>query len=217
MAFQTQQDHEVLAPAAPGETSSDTPVAHEAPGVAADPHAGHDMGAETHEGTEHAGGHESSGLPQFDFAWWPGQILWFLIIFGVVLVFMKVFAAPKVGNTIDQRDEHINGQIADARRMKDEADKKAEAAAAEVAAARANAQKVASEARAKANAEAAARLAEEEAKLAAQSAEAEARISKARDAAMSNVASIASDTANAIVEKLTGKAATATELAKARG
>ncbi len=196
MAMQTHEDHGAHAPAAPG---------HE-PGV-----------AETHEGTEHAAGHESSGLPQFDFAWWPGQILWFLIIFGVVLIFIRLFAAPKVGGTIENREGHITGQIAEARRMKDEADKKAEAAAAEMAAARANAQKVASEARAKANAESAARLAEEEAKLAAEGAKAEARIAKARDAAMSNVAGIAADTAQAIVDRLTGKPATAAELAKARG
>jgi F-type H+-transporting ATPase subunit b len=174
--------------------------------------------AELHEGTEHpAGEHEAGGLPQFDFAWWPGQILWFLIIFAIVLVFMKVFAAPKVGGTIEAREDHINGQIADARRMKEEADAKAEAAAVEVAQARANAQKVASDARAKAGAEAAARLAEEEAKLAQTSAQAEARIAKAREQAMTNVQSIAADAANAIVAKLTGKAASAAELSKAGG
>ncbi|MEY3841477.1 MAG: hypothetical protein RLZZ542_587, partial [Pseudomonadota bacterium] len=41
--------------------------------------------------------------------------------------------------------------------------------------------------------------------------EAEAAIAKTRDAAMANVSTIASDTARAIVEKLTGKAATAAE------
>ena len=49
----------------------------------------------------------------------------------------------------------------------------------------------------------------------AKGAEAEARIGKARDAAMANVASIASETAGVIVGKLTGKAATAAELATA--
>lgn len=79
------------------------------------------------------------------------------------------------------------------------------------------AQRVAAEARSKAQAEVSARLADEEAKLAQKGAEAEARISKARDAAMGNVASIASDAAAAIVGKLTGKAATAVELASAKG
>ena len=172
------------------------------------------MATETHEGTA-AEGHGSAGLPQFDFAWWPGQIAWFLIVFFAVMAFMRLFAVPKVGGTIEAREGKIAGDIADARRMKDEADAHAQAAAADAAQARAGAQKVAAEARAKAQAEIAQRLAQEEAKLAATGAEAEARIAKARDAAMTNVQGIASDTAKAIVEKLTGKSATAAELAAA--
>jgi len=191
MAMQTE-DH--AAPAAPG---------HEA-GV---------TGA--HEGAAPAAEHAKGGLPQFDFAQWPGQILWFLIVFTFLLLFVRFFAAPKVGGTIEAREGKIAGDIADARRMKDEADAQAAAAAAEAAQARSAAQKVGAEARAKAQAEIAARLAEEEAKLAATGAEAEARIAKAREAAMSNVAGIAADTAQAIVQKLTGKAATATELSAA--
>jgi len=186
---------------------------HDAAGHApAEP--GHEPGA-TGAHAEAAGGHESAGLPQFDFAWWPGQILWFLIIFLAMLVFIRVFAVPKVGGTIEAREGKIAGDIAEARRMKDEADVQAQAATTEAAQARAAAQKVGAEARAKAQAEIAARLAVEEAKLAATGAEAEARIAKARDAAMTHVAGIAADTAKAIVEKLTGKTATAAELATA--
>ena len=160
--------------------------------------------------------HEAKGgLPQFDFAQWPGQIAWFLIVFFVVLAFVRFFVTPKVGGTIEAREGKIEGDIAAARRLKDEADASAATAAAETAAARASAQKVAAEARAAAQGEVAARLAEEEAKLAAVGAEAEARINTARDAAMTNVQSIAADTAQAIVEKLTGKAATSAELAQA--
>ena len=60
-----------------------------------------------------------------------------------------------------------------------------------------------------------ARAAEEEAVVNARIAEAETAIGKTRDAAMTNVASIASDTAAAIVERLTGKAPTAAEAAAA--
>ena len=192
MAMQTE-DH--AAPAAPGHEAGATGV---------------------HEGAAAAGEHaEKGGLPQFDFAQWPGQIAWFLIVFVTLLLFVRFFAAPKVGGTIEAREGKISGDIAEARRLKDEADAQAQAAAAEAAQARAAAQKVGAEARAKAQAEIAARLAEEEAKLAATGAEAEARIAKAREAAMTNVAGIASDTAKAIVEKLTGKTATAAELAAA--
>ena len=158
---------------------------------------------------------EANGLPQFDFSWWPGQIAWFLIMFFAVLAFVRLFAAPRVGGAIDEREAKITGDIADARRLKDEADAQAAAAAAETAQARAAAQRVGAEARAKAQARIAARLAEEEAKLAATGAEAEARIGKARDAAMANVAGIGADTARVIVEKLTGRTATAAELAAA--
>ena len=173
------------------------------------------MATETQEEHGRAGEHASGGLPQFDPQWWPGQIVWFLIIFITMLVFVRLFVSPRVGGTIDAREDKIASDIADARRLKDEAEAQAEAAAAETAQARAVAQRVAAEARAKAQAEVAAKLAAEEAKLAEQGAVAEARIAKARDAAMANVAGIASETAGAIVGKLTGKAATAAELASA--
>lgn len=176
---------------------------------------GHEAGAAgAHEGAA-AAGHESSGLPQFDFSQWPGQIAWFLIIFFTVMAFMRFFTTPKLGGTIEAREGKIAGDIADARRMKDEADTQAQTAAAETAQGHAQARKVAADARAKAQAEIAARLAEEEAKLAVIAAEAEARIAKARDAAMANVATIGGEAAQAIVAKLTGKAATSAELAAA--
>jgi len=139
-------------------------------------------------------------------------MVWMLIIFGVMFVlFAKVFV-PKVGGTIDGREGKIAGDIAEARRLKDEAEAQASAAAAETAEARARAQRMAAEAKAQAQAEAAARQAAEEAKLNEKLAAAEASLSAARDQAMGNVQSIASDTAEAIVEKLTGQAADAAEL-----
>lgn len=175
------------------------------------------MATETKEGTTApAGEHAAGGLPQFDISWWPGEIAWFLIICVVALAFMRLFVTPRLGGAIESREDHISGQIAEARRLKDQADAEAQTAAAEAAQGRANAQKVAVEARSASAAEAAARLAEEEAKLAATSAEAERRVAATRDAAMAHVATIASDAAEAIVKQLTGRAATAAELASAR-
>jgi F-type H+-transporting ATPase subunit b len=171
--------------------------------------------AKTTEGTAEPAKAED-GLPQFDTSKWPGQIAWFLIVFLVVFLLSKFVFVPKIGGAIDARDGKIDGDIAEARKLKADADAAAEAAAADLATARSSAQKVASDARSKAQAESAAKLAEEEAKLAATTSAAEARIAKARDAAMGNVATIASDTASAIVEHLTGSAATAKELAAGR-
>ena len=154
----------------------------------------------------------SGGLPQFDPSWWAGQMVWMLIIFGVMFVlFAKVFV-PKVGGTIEGREGQIAGDIAEARRLKEEAEAQAAAAASETAEARARAQRLAAEAKAKAQADAAKRQAAEEAKLNEKLAAAEASLAATRDKAMGNVQGIASDTAKAIVEKLTGEALGAAEL-----
>src|SRR5213075_1679230 len=100
------------------------------------------MATETKEGSAAPEG-TSGGLPQFDAHWWPGQIVWFLGIFLIVLLFVRLFVAPRVGGTIDQRADKISGDIADARRLKDEAETQAAGAAAETAQARAHAQRVA--------------------------------------------------------------------------
>ena len=162
-----------------------------------------------------AAGHGSGGLPQFDPSWWPGQMVWMLIIFGVMFfLFAKVFV-PKVGGAMDDREDRISGDIGAARRLKDEADAQAAAAAADTAQARAAAQKLALDAKAKAHAEAAQREALEETKLAETLAKAETQIVAARDQAMTHVRDIASETAGAIIEKLTGAAASADEISSA--
>ncbi len=162
-----------------------------------------------------AAGGGSGGLPQFDPSWWPGEMVWMLIIFGVMLfLFAKVFV-PKVGGTIAEREDRIGGDIKEARRLKEEADAQAAAAAAETAQARAAAQKLALDAKSKAQAEASQREALEEAKLAETLAKAETQITITRDQAMTHVREIASDTAAAIVEKLTGVGATSDELTAA--
>ena len=151
-------------------------------------------------------------MPQLDPTWWAGQIFWLLIIFAVLYGVLAKVLLPKVGNAIDAREGKIAGDIADARRLKDEAEAQAAAAAAEMADARAKAQRVASDAKAKAAAEAHARQASEEAKLNARLAGAEAEIRAARDQAMANVKTIAVETAQAIVERLTGEAASAADV-----
>lgn len=167
------------------------------------------MATTTHEGSAPAG---SGGLPQFDPQWWPGQIVWFLAIFLFVLLMMRFVFVPKIGGAIEERDGKIDGDIAQARALRDQADAEAQAATVEAAKGRAAAQKLAQDARAAAHAEVAAALAVEEAKLNESTEAAEQRIRVARDAAMGNVRSIASDTAGAIVAKLTGKAASGSEI-----
>jgi F-type H+-transporting ATPase subunit b len=97
-----------------------------------------------------------------------------------------------------------------------EADAQAAAAKAEIEQARAASRALAVEAKAKATAELNKRQAAEDERLAGELAKAEDRIRGLRDAAMGNVSSIAAETAQAIVERLTGAKASAAEI-KAAG
>jgi F-type H+-transporting ATPase subunit b len=157
----------------------------------------------------------SGGLPQFDMAQWPGQVVWALVIFGLLyLLFFKVLV-PRLGGTIADREARIGGDIAEARRMKDEAQAASEDAARDLGEARARARKVAQAAAEEVKSAAAARAGEEDAKLAQVLAAAEARIAEARAEAMGHVRTIAIDAAGAMVERLTGVAAAAGEVEQA--
>jgi len=163
----------------------------------------------TQASTEAPGG-SAPGMPQLDPTWWGGQIVWLALIFLVLYLVLSKVLLPKLGRTIDEREGKIAGDIADARRLKEEAEGQAAAAAAELAEARAKAQKTAADAKAKAAANASERQAVEEAKLNERLATAEAEIRSARDQAMGNVSTIAVETAQAIVERLTGEKVTKT-------
>jgi F-type H+-transporting ATPase subunit b len=146
----------------------------------------------------------SGGLPQFDPAPWPGEIVWALAIFlGLYLLIAYVFV-PRIGGTIDAREDKIAGDIGDARRARDAAQAEMDAAAGELKLARAKAQKLALDAQAEAKAAAAARRAEQDAALAQTLAAAEAGIATARAEAMVHVRSIAAETAQAMIQRLTG-------------
>src|SRR5690606_35069321 len=88
----------------------------------------------------------------------------------------------------------------------------ARAAQAEIDEGRAQARRVAADAKAKATESLARSQAAEDERLAGELATAEGRIRATRDKAMANVQGIAVDTAQAIVQKLTGAPATAAEL-----
>jgi F-type H+-transporting ATPase subunit b len=169
--------------------------------------------ANSHVAVPDRGG--AGGLPQFDITMWPGQMVWILLIFAVLyILFARVFV-PRIAVAIESREDKISGDIGEARRLRDKARAEADAAASELAQVRAQALKMAADAQAEAKAQASARQAQEEAKLAEAMAAAEVRISTARAEAMTHVRAIATDTASAIVTRLTGAKTSAAELTKA--
>ncbi len=167
--------------------------------------------ADTHASTEAAHGDGGGGLPQFEFQHWFGQIVYLIFLFAILYWLMAKVFVPRLRGVIDQRAATIADAVSAARQVQAEAAGQAEAAKAEVEAARASSRALATAAKARVTDAANARAAEEEAVVNARIAEAETAIGKTRDAAMTNVGTIAADTAAAIVERLTGKAPTAAE------
>ncbi|MEO7026326.1 MAG: hypothetical protein ABI056_02105 [Caulobacteraceae bacterium] len=162
--------------------------------------------------TAGAASQSAGGLPQFDASQWPGQMVWVLVVFAILYVlFARVFV-PRLGGAIDAREAKIAADIAEARRLKGEAEAQATAAAEERRAARDEAQRLAARAKSEAKTMAARRRAEEAGRLAVGFADAEARIGAARDRAMEHVHSIALETAGAIIVRLTGAPASDEEI-----
>ncbi len=153
-----------------------------------------------------------TGLPQFRFEYWAGQIVWLVVLFALLYTLLARVFVPRLRKVKDDRDTAINGAVEEARRVRAEADAQAAASHAEMSEARAKAGAAASDAKARAAAEAQARQRAQDVELNARLAEAEARIAASRDAAMGSVREVAADTAAAIVERLTGRPAEAGEV-----
>ncbi len=162
-----------------------------------------------HAAVEHQG---KSGLPQLEAAFWGGQIVWLVVLFALLYALIATVFAPRLRKVRDDRAAAIDGAIADARRAQAETDAQAAAAKRQMDEARAKAQAAATDAKTRVAAEARERQLAQEAELNTRLEAAEARIRASRDAAMASVREVAADTAGAIVERLTGRAATPAEV-----
>jgi F-type H+-transporting ATPase subunit b len=198
------REEAVVNPEAPG-VAEQLPAAEAAEAV-----HGHEVAAGTSEVAAHGG--EGGGLPQFDFQYWGGQIIWLLIFFAILYVLLSRVFIPRLRKALQDREDTIAGALAAARQVQAEADADAAAARAQLAEARASAGRTAADAKARAAAETARRQAAQDEALAAKASEAETRIRGLRDQAMANVRAIAGDTAEAMVDKLTGRPVTTAEI-----
>jgi F-type H+-transporting ATPase subunit b len=163
-------------------------------------------GQKTGAHTETDGGHHGGGFPPFESTYFASQLVSLAIAFVALYVIVSRFALPKVGGVIEARQNAIEGDLAQAQKLKDESDAALKAYEAELAAARSRAQAIGNETREKLNASAEVERKSLEEKLAGKLADAEKQIASTRTAAMGNVRSIAADAAGAIVQRLTGTA-----------
>ncbi len=158
----------------------------------------------TNAHTEHPGG--KAPFPPFNKETFASQLVWLVISFVPLYVITWKLAIPQLGGIIEERSARIDGDLAEAKRLKEQSDAAIAAYEKSLADARARAQALAGETRDKLNAEADQARKKLEAELNGRLAKAEETIAATKTAAMANVQGIAIDTASAIVERLTGTA-----------
>jgi F-type H+-transporting ATPase subunit b len=155
--------------------------------------------------TETSGGHGS--FPPFQKDTFASQLFWLVIAFGLLYVLMSKVALPRVGAIIDARRARIDGDLADANRLKVSAEEAMSAYEKGLAEARNRAQTIGNETRDRLNAEAEKNRKALDEQLNVKLALAEKSIAATKTQAMASVRSIAIEAAGAIVMRLIGTTA----------
>ena len=145
-------------------------------------------------------------MPQLDYHTFAPQLVWLAISFVVLYVLMSAIALPKVKAAIEDRRQHLDGDLNRAAVLKEEAEATLAAYQKTLAEARAAAQETLRQTGEKLAAEAAERQRQLSATLAEQIAAAEARIAASKEQALGEIRGIAAEVGSAVVEKLTGSA-----------
>jgi F-type H+-transporting ATPase subunit b len=160
------------------------------------------MATEAH--TEHPAGKPQ--FPPFNKETFASQLIWFAIFFVALYVIISRLAIPRIGGIVEARRNRVEGDLAEANRLKDQSDTALKSYEKSLADARGRAQALANETRDKLNANAEQARRKLETELNARLAKAEETIATTKTAAMANVQGIAIDTATAIVLRLIGTA-----------
>lgn len=169
--------------------------------VAHEPAAG-----EVHAATEAHGEDAAHGVfPPFDPATFGSQLLWLALTFGALYLLMSRVALPRIGSILADRKARIDADLAEADTMRQQTDAAIAKYEADLAAARAKAQAIAEETRQGIRAEIDGKRKAVEADLSRTVAEAEARIQASKQAALTHVDEIATETAQALVGRLVGE------------
>lgn len=155
-------------------------------------------------------------MPQLEqISTFPSQIFWLVVIFAVLLVVMLRVALPRVQGILQERQERIDDDLAQAAALRDEAEGVLRAYEQAQADARAGARQLIREQQEAAAAEAAARNAALGERLAADTAAAETRIAEARREALAGIEAAAGEVAQAMTARLIGVEVDADEAANA--
>lgn len=163
---------------------------------------------EAAHGAAAAAGHaaESAGMPQLDFSTFPNQIFWLVVTLVVIYLILSKIALPRIAETLADRQGTITNDLAEAEDLKLRAVESEAAYEKALAEARTEAQRIAAANRADVQKELDVAIAKADAEISARASESERRIDEIRASALDSVSAVATDTAEALVAALGGKA-----------
>ncbi len=157
----------------------------------------------------------SASLPQLDPTWWPSQIFWLAVTFGVLYWLMAGRFLPSLGGAIEQRRDRMADDLDQAAEFRRQAEEAESAYNKALADARAKAQAIAADTRAEVDEEIAGLQADTDEALEKQLAAADSRIAAMKSDAAAKVREAAADTTRAVVEALIDEAPTDEAVSKA--
>lgn len=159
------------------------------------------------EAAHHEGGGEhaaTTGLPQFDPSTFPSQIFWLGVAFVILYAFFNKRALPEIASVLDNRREHIQGDLETSERLRTEADSVQNAYETSLDRARADSSRLMTGVHQKIQASSAERLARFHDKAGSDIAALEARLSKAKTEAMGEMNTIAAEVAVEAARRIVG-------------
>ncbi|MDY8107925.1 F0F1 ATP synthase subunit B [Fulvimarina sp. 2208YS6-2-32] len=146
-----------------------------------------------------AGAGHDAGFPPMNPEFFPSQILWLAITFGLFYWILKNVLVPRIGGILENRRDRIAIDVEAAERAKQEADEAHAAYEQELAEARERAHSIGQDARNDAREEGDVQRRKLEAELDARLDEARERIAAAKSGAMNGMDELATDVAETIL------------------
>ncbi|MBP0617229.1 F0F1 ATP synthase subunit B [Jiella mangrovi] len=167
-----------------------------------------------HEGTISPDEH-GEGFPPFNPEYFPSQLLWLAITFGVFYWLLKTVIMPRIGGILENRRDRIALDLEAAERMRSDADEAKAAYEQELTEARNRAHSIAQDARETAKADAEKERKRLDAELDEKLEAAQARIGEVKRSALGEVDGIARDVTDTILRQVANIEASQDEIASA--
>jgi F-type H+-transporting ATPase subunit b len=144
-------------------------------------------------------------MPQFDSSTFASQLFWLYVSFTLLMILLSVFALPKIGGVLEERQKRIDGNLDKAAHFKSEAEAAIAAYEKALAESRAVAHQILQDNAKAIGEQAEARQKALGEKLAAQIKAGESRIQAAKDEALGHIKEVSAELTRATLQRLLGE------------